>query len=192
MCKLDNCNWRWSKDDEQRKEMEDTVLEAARTLAKKLHEGQTDKAGKDYFSVHLCTVAEKCVHWKEKVVGYLHDAAEDTEYSVEQVVQALKARCGEQLCNDDAKDIQDALELLNSKTAASRAEYINRLCQNMTAVHVKMHDLKHNMDIRRIENPTERDFERVERYKKEYEQVYKAYSNVIDESIYKNQGTILF
>ena len=188
----DNRKWSWSKGEEKRKEMEYIVLEAACILAKELHEGQFDKAGKDYFSVHLCTVAEKCVHWTEKVVGYLHDAAEDTQFSVKQLMQMLKARCGGQLNKNDAKDIEEALELLNSKTASSRAEYINRLCQNTMAAHVKMHDLENNMDISRIENPTKKDFARVERYKKEYEQVYKAYSQMIDKRIDKNPGAIFF
>jgi hypothetical protein len=64
--------------------------------------------------------------------------------------------------------------LLNSKTAASRYEYIARLCRskNKIAAKVKLNDLKHNMNISRIENPTEKDFERVERYRKEYEQIH--------------------
>lgn len=36
---------------------------------------------------------------------------------------------------------------------------------------MKLNDLLHNIDICRIENPTEKAFEHVEQYKKEYEQI---------------------
>jgi hypothetical protein len=177
--------WRWSKDEAKRKKMIEDVLEAARTLAKELHRGQTDKAGKDYFSEHLRHVAEHGVYWTVKVTGYLHDAAEDTPYSVEQVMQMLQEKCNNQLCSEDAKEIQEALNLMNCKMASSRKEYIARISKNNLAACVKMDDLKHNMDISRIENPTEKDFERVKRYKKEYDSIYKAYSKAIDERIDK-------
>ena len=182
--------WIWSKDEAKRQKMVDDVVEAARSLAKYLHCGQTDKAGKDYFSGHLCHVAEQGGHWTEKVVGYLHDAAEDTpylycvrstRYSVEQVMQMLQEKCDNQLCDEDAKEIQEALNLMNCNNAPSRKEYIKRLSQNNLASCVKMKDLRHNMDISRIENPTEKDYERVKRYQREYEEVYKAYCKVIDD-----------
>lgn len=37
------------------------------------------------------------------------------------------------------------------------------------ARRVKMNDLKHNMDINRLPAPTETDYLRLERYKREYE-----------------------
>lgn len=178
--------WRWSKDEANRKKMEKNILEIARTLAKELHSGQTDKVGKDYFSEHLCRVADMGAHWLEKAVGYLHDAAEDTPYSEEQVLQMLQERSGEQLRDDDAKDILEALTMLNSKTASSREEYIARFCQeDGLAVAVKLNDLSHNMDITRFENPTERDFERVKRYKNEYKKIYKALCKRIDDRVKK-------
>ena len=152
------------------------VIDAARDLAKELHSGQTDKAGKDYFTGHLCSVAMSGNDWKEIVTGYLHDAAEDTQYSEEQVIKMLKERCCDQLNDNDAELIQEAMYLLNSNTASSREEYISRLCQskNETAKRVKLNDLNHNMDLTRIENPTEKDLQRMERYKKEYGRVVES------------------
>ena len=145
------------------------AIDIAARLACNLHKGQTDKAGKDYFAEHLKKVAEMGNNQNEIIVGYLHDAAEDTQYDVEWIMQNLN----ESLCDEDAKVIREALNLLNSKTASSREEYINRLCQsqNKTAKNVKLNDLRNNMDLSRIENPTKKDFARVKRYKKEYEQI---------------------
>ena len=38
----------------------------------------SEKAGVDYFEGHLCMVASMGTTWQEQVVGYLHDASEDT------------------------------------------------------------------------------------------------------------------
>ena len=147
------------------------LVEEAARLAKELHLGQTDKAGIDYFRSHLTTVSKAGSDWKERVVGYLHDVAEDTTCSVEQVMQMLKQRCGNLLQKEDAKDIEMALELLNSQTALSREVYIARFKHSKLACRVKLNDLTHNMDLSRIPRPTAKDFARIERYKKEYLQV---------------------
>lgn len=149
----------------------DKIVEEAARLAKELHLGQTDKAGIDYFRSHLTTVSKAGSDWKERVVGYLHDVAEDTTCSVEQVMQMLKQRCGDLLQKEDAKDIEMALELLNSQTALSREVYIARFKHSKLACRVKLNDLTHNMDLSRIPHPTAKDFIRIERYKKEYLQV---------------------
>ena len=47
-------------------------------------------------------------------------------------------------------------------------EYICRLKSNPMAVSVKMADLRDNMNLSRIPNPTERDYARMEKYKKAY------------------------
>ena len=172
-----------------------TAYVAAR-LAKELHKGQVDKAGKDYFEGHLATVGGSGYDWKEKTVGFLHDVAEDTSYSVKDVIRFLqkelkawKARPEEQDWIDDfseiikqyphehlhmpSKDewneIEEALHLMNAKTAKTREEYINRFKDHFLAIKIKLNDLRHNMDISRLPNPTEKDYIRLERYQKEYE-----------------------
>lgn len=62
---------------------------AAAYLAKELHKGQVDKAGKDYFEGHLLTVGCNGCDWKEKTVGFLHDVLEDTDYTSEEIIFAL-------------------------------------------------------------------------------------------------------
>ncbi len=67
------------------------IIFAAGLLAKKLHRGQTDKGGNDYFESHLLKVSSHGHDWKERVVGFLHDACEDCGVSVEEVMQQLDA-----------------------------------------------------------------------------------------------------
>ncbi|MDO4711816.1 MAG: hypothetical protein Q4A75_07530 [Peptostreptococcaceae bacterium] len=42
--------------------------------------------------------------------------------------------------------------------------FIERIRKNEIAAAVKIEDLKHNMDLSRIGEPTEKDFKRVEKY----------------------------
>lgn len=167
---------------------------AAGLLAQKLHEGQKDKGGNDYFASHLLPVAMSGHNWKEKIAGFLHDAAEDTLYTVDEVISQLKTEeervfgtpeeewyeawmdeidngCENQyrLSYEDENEIHDALTLLNHKKSEDRTEYIRKISQNSLALKVKLNDLDSNMDIKRISHPTEADFARMERYKAERE-----------------------
>lgn len=180
-------------------------------LAKDIHQNQVDKAGQDYFEGHLAAVGGKGFGWKEKTVGFLHDVAEDTEYTVKDIIRFLKRGLKEWKANPDEQDwiedfceivgqypnrrlhlptkeewneIEDALNLLNSKTSQNREEYIQRLKGHFLAIKVKMNDLRHNMDISRIPEPTENDYARIGRYQKEYNilldmlgELYDAESN---------------
>lgn len=67
------------------------IVYAAGLLAQKLHQEQTDKGEKNYFESHLLKVASAGFNWKEKVVGFLHDASEDCDISVAEVMKMLDA-----------------------------------------------------------------------------------------------------
>ena len=148
---------------------EKDIVQCAAVLACELHKGQVDKAGVDYFTGHLTTVAKMGSTWKEQVVGYLHDASEDTPNSVEQVLNLLDEKLETPLSDTDREELAVALRLLNHHLAPNRETYIQRIKSNALAKTVKMHDLTHNMDLSRLTNPVTKDFERVERYKKEYD-----------------------
>lgn len=174
------------------------IVYAAGLVAQKLHKGQVDKGGHDYFESHLLKVADLGFNWKEKVVGFLHDASEDCSVTVEDVMHLLDTEISRVLKNpkenwweeewwedwmedidvypckithvitkEEHDEIKTALTLLNHHTAPSRAEYINRVSTNSLALKVKLNDLRNNMDITRIPEPTEKDYARIERYKKE-------------------------
>jgi len=156
---------------------DDLVAEAA-NLAKELHKGQVDKQGVDYFEGHLTTVGNAGHNWKEKIVGFLHDAAEDTPHTVDEIIHILKEKSNGILKDEDAQEISMALNLLNSNTASTREEYIARIKENFIATKVKLNDLSHNMDISRISNPTNKDLERIKRYRREYRQVLEYLGTV--------------
>lgn len=65
------------------------IVYAAGLVAQKLHKGQVDKGGHNYFESHLLKVADAGFDWKEKVVGFLHDASEDCNVTIEDVMNLL-------------------------------------------------------------------------------------------------------
>ena len=141
---------------------------AAAKLAQKLHQNQKDKAGVDYFTGHLSYVASLGKTWEEKVIGYLHDANEDTPNSIEAILEMLQEEAKDILSLAEKDKLATALSLLNHHTAANREEYIQRISSDSLARAVKINDLSHNMDIGRLSHPSSKDFARLERYKKEY------------------------
>lgn len=117
------------------------------------HAGQVDKAGKPYY-LHPEFVAGQVSKPEEKVVALLHDVMEDTDFPVS-VLRAIFS-----------DEVMEPLLLLKHKKGVPYMEYIKALSANRTARTVKMADLKHNMDLSRIQSPTENDYQRIEKYKK--------------------------
>jgi (p)ppGpp synthase/HD superfamily hydrolase len=156
----------------------DDLVDKAAELAQEYHKGQVDKQGVDYFEGHLTTVGNAGHNWKEKIVGFLHDAAEDTSHTVDEIVQTLKEQSNGVLKDEDAQEIDKALNLLNANTASTREEYIARIKESFLATKVKLNDLRHNMDISRISNPTDKDMNRVKRYRREYRQVLEYLGSI--------------
>ena len=148
---------------------EKVIVQSAADIACQLHKGQKDKAGVDYFTGHLSAVAKMGNTWQEQVVGYLYDASEDTSNSVEEVLNLLDEKLESPLSEADREELATALRLLNHHLSPDRETYIQRIKSNVLATKVKLHDLTHNMDLSRIPNLTQKDYERVERYKSEYD-----------------------
>lgn len=141
-------------------------IEVAKRIAIEAHKGQKDKAGVDYYSGHLCSVANGCSEELEKVVGYLHDVAEDTNLTEQGVCEMLRE--SSMFSENEIEIIEVALTILNQKNFRSRKEYIDAIKGNELAKAVKKSDLQNNMNLNRLASVTEKDIERTEKYKKEY------------------------
>ena len=152
-------------------------VKSSANLAKHLHEGQVDKSGVDYFEGHLCMVASMGRTWKEQVVGYLHDASEDTPHTTEEVLSLLEEDAKQRLSEEDRLELATALHLLNHHGFSSREDYIQAIGQNPLARVVKLNDLQHNMDLSRLSSPSSKDFNRRDRYEREYNYLYSITSH---------------
>ncbi len=130
--------------------------EKALQIAKRAHEGQLDKGGKEYV-LHPIRVASKLSLEKEKIVAVLHDVIEDTTVTAEDLYQ-----------EGFSPEIVDAIVALSRKEGESYKEFILRVKKNDLAKKVKAADIEDNMDLSRIALPGEKDFRRNEKYKKAY------------------------
>lgn len=113
--------------------------------------------------------------WEERVVGYLHDAAEDTPHTVDEVLHMLAEEVGTPLSEECVARLADALRLLDHHASPDRESYITAVGTCPLATRVKLHDLTHNMDLSRLSSPTRQDLDRLERYRREYDYLSSLY-----------------
>lgn len=136
------------------------VLEKAIQIAAKAHEGQKDKAGQPYI-LHPLRVMLRTDTELERICAVLHDVIEDTPITLE-------------MLKDEgfSPEVLTALEALTKRKDESYDNFISRVLENETACRVKLADLADNMDLSRIQTPTEEDFRRVEKYQRAVSRIH--------------------
>lgn len=130
-----------------------SYLACAEFIARKAHKGQVDKAGRPYFE-HIQAVVDGVTSEAEKIVAYLHDIAEDTEWTVGRLRSIFPPY------------IVDAVCCLTRTKDESYVDYIQQVKRNKLATEVKKVDLWHNMDLSRLKSVTYKDLQRAEKYRR--------------------------
>ena len=130
-----------------------TDIEAAKALATKAHEGQTDKAGLPYIT-HPERVASRLTTPEAKVVGWLHDTVEDTNISVLEIAERF------------GSETAAAVDAISRREGEAWSDYIDRVAINPVARQVKISDLIDNSNLSRIPHVTMKDVKRQARYNK--------------------------
>ena len=130
------------------------------TMCAKAHEGQVDKSGVPYI-YHPIRVAQNAVDLgfndeNTIIAALLHDVAEDTDITIEE------------LTSEFGEEVGAALSLLNHDKDVPYMDYVKALKDNNIARAVKMADLTHNMDLSRLKEVTDKDLERVKKYNEAY------------------------
>lgn len=138
------------------------LLIMAEMIAESVHAKQKDKGGHPYMD-HINAVVNGVYSIKLMTVAYLHDTIEDGGVTAED----LKACFPE--------EIVETVDILTRKQGMSYGDYIENIMENKAAVAVKMSDMRNNMDLSRIKNPSEKDFERLKKYEKHYKRLERAY-----------------
>lgn len=133
-----------------------TLLEKALQIAVKAHSGQIDKAGSAYI-FHPIRVSNRCSTDDERIVALLHDTIEDTEVTAEYL-----------LMEGFPRNIVDAILSVTRNEDESYEDFIKRSRLNPIGRQVKLHDLEDNMDITRLNELTEKDIYRLNKYIKAY------------------------
>ncbi len=133
-------------------------LTNAIVFATNKHNGQYDKAGMPYI-LHPLAVMNMVATIDEKIVAVLHDVLEDTDATKEDLL----------LIGIDRELINDILVL--SHNGINYEKYIENIkaCESQVAINVKLADLTHNSDLKRLKEVTPKDIARLEKYIKAIE-----------------------
>ena len=140
----------------------DDLIYKSLELVTRLFNDKEDKGGQPYV-IHLLKVYSGVSEYIEKVCALLHDVVEDTDIGFHDL---------EWLGYN--KDVIDILRILTKLKGEDYKVYIDRIIQsnNIHAMNIKLSDLRHNMDISRIKNPTTNDYERIsKRYEPAYQKI---------------------
>ena len=133
---------------------EQSMVDLALSIARKAHEGQLDKAGVDYIE-HPIYVASQVDTEEEKAVALLHDVIEDSSVTAEELLNAGLP-----------ETVVTAIQILSKKKGQDYQTYLENVKSNPLARVIKLADLKHNSDLSRLSSVTDKDLERLEKYKK--------------------------
>ena len=120
------------------------------------HINQKDKSGRCYI-FHPINVALGVKGIRAKTVALLHDVLEDSDiYSFKDFG----------FLDEEQKE---AILLLTHSEKVEYFEYINKVKTNKIALAVKLADLRHNSDLKRLKTITEKDIDRKNKYLKAIE-----------------------
>ena len=130
-------------------------------LAANAHACQTDKAGKAYI-LHPLKVMHYLKTEDEELmcIAVGHDLCEDTAVTFLDLHKALFS-----------ERVIEGIRALTKQRGESYEEYKTKVKSNKDAILVKMADLRHNSDLRRLKGVTEKDVARTARYMQFYKEL---------------------
>lgn len=134
------------------------MLSKMLAIAATAHQGQYDKAGKPYF-LHCLEVMRLLNTDDEELqcIAVCHDLFEDTRITKEDLAFAGASH-----------RVIYGVTCMTKQSGQTYEEYKAQVKSNPDAVKVKMADLTHNSDIRRMKSVCQKDFERVIKYRQFY------------------------
>ncbi len=128
------------------------LLEKAIGLAVQAHCGQKDKSGMPYI-LHPLRVMQRCDTVDEKIVAILHDTIEDTDITVEKLLD-----------EGFPSYIVEAIDAVSRKEGESYEDFVRRSSMNELGKRVKINDLLDNLDGSRLSSFSEKEVERFNKY----------------------------
>jgi len=134
------------------------MLATMLVIATNAHAGQFDKGGAPYI-LHPLKVMHYLKSTDEELqcIALGHDVIEDTKVTYRDLFEAgISAR------------VMDGILALTKLPGQTLDEYKAGVFANRDAMLVKMADLRHNSDIRRLKGVSEKDLERMAKYQRFY------------------------
>lgn len=134
------------------------MLASMLVLVTSAHAGQFDKAGVPYI-LHPLKVMHYLKSEDEELmcIALGHDVIEDTPTTYVELIEAGMT-----------ERVITAIMALTKQPGQTLDQYKSRIFANVDAMRVKMADLRHNSDIRRLKGVTEKDNARIAKYNQFY------------------------
>ena len=110
---------------------------------------QKDKAGAPYI-LHPLRMMLRMEMGSEMIAAVLHDVVEDTGWTFAGLRQ-----------EGFPEEVIEAVDCLTQRVEEPYESFINRIKTNPIAIRVKIADLEDNIDVKRIQNLTERDMQQL-------------------------------
>jgi (p)ppGpp synthase/HD superfamily hydrolase len=139
------------------------VVEAAIALARRAHDGQFDKAGAAYIG-HPLRIMAKMSSDAERIAAVLHDTVEDSRDSAAPVTFETLAELG--LPPESIAAVRLLTRTDDGTDPAAYDSYIEAILADPIARKVKLADLEDNLDVSRLKTVTERDEQRLAKYRR--------------------------
>lgn len=133
------------------------TLEDAIQLALQAHARQLDKSGSVYI-LHPLRVMFAVEGDMARMVAILHDVVEDSDYTFDDLRQM-----------GYGEDVLEALDCLTRRADETYEAFVERASKNPIAKQVKLADIEDNLDVRRLRDITDKDYQRLKRYRKAWE-----------------------
>ncbi len=129
-------------------------LALAIKIAAEGHLNQKDKGGNPYI-LHPLKVMHylKSDDFQLMAIAALHDVVEDTDVTAADLVLL-----------GFSNRVKDAVVLLTKTPNQTPEEYFQGIARNYDAIRVKLADLRHNSDVRRLKGLSDKDLLRIRKY----------------------------
>lgn len=134
------------------------MLNKMLVLATNAHDGQYDKAGKAYI-LHCLKVMHYLKSEDEELqcIALGHDLVEDTKVTYRDLSEL-----------GFSNRVIEGIRALTKQRGQTYDEYKVQVFSSKDAMRVKVCDLRHNSDIRRLKGVTQKDVERIAKYHQFY------------------------
>ena len=130
------------------------TLERAIEIAARTHAGQTDKGGAPYI-LHPLRVMLRVAPGAQQIVAVLHDVVEDSDVTFEDLER-----------EGFAAEVISGLRAVTKVEGESYEDFVARAARDPVGKAVKLADLMENSDLSRIAEPSQKDLERVAKYRR--------------------------
>ena len=132
------------------------TVEQAKALCVEAHKGQFRRDNITPYHTHPFVVADVMETDEEKIVAYLHDVVEDTEWYLSTDIDNIPAIRTASKGFELPTAIYIALEAITRKPGVSYITYINNIKQDPLPTKVKIADMFHNIS----DNPSQKQREK--------------------------------